>query len=444
MVSTIRALNGQTNSDIVMNGSSTGFYVVILAGPTRIGKTSRADSLAERVDYKYGPKGKLRPEGVTKEGDGTRPDSIHIKNQKDLEKLRSQGVVLAEYNHEGTTYAILREYYDRKRGILCTSVPENNHVMYVALNHDGAMKTREALLEYNPIPILLYTSLDVLRQRLEASNMPEQEKSIRLQTYARDFAQFKVNTQDYLFLRHVKDPFMPDEFYLDDSARQKAKTEIARGAQGIVDLIDRFNKIFRPPMSYLDVHSAFINEQVKGLFNTDLDNLGRMLGEGARVILDVNQQVNGFLGSNNYLSSTQQEELTNVQAVRLINANGRYTLFLKGLEDPWKHNNGHKSLEDLLLEFVVQKIGEPTQKISVKEQPLNTISTYGLVKVLSDVHIKQIATFSLGHTDLVDQTHPSLTLAFLYPQNGDVDLSRVPIIGLDSTEVQDLENRVIQ
>jgi hypothetical protein len=279
------------------------------------------------------------------------------------------------------------------------------------------MRTKEALAEYAPLTFLLYTRLETLRKRLDASRMTESEKVRRLQDYASDFAQFMARTDDYLFLFHVKSPTIPEDLYRDESAKHRAQAEVQRDVERIVGLISRFRALFKPGMGYSDVHQAFVEGQIRKLFNTNLDNLGRMLNSDAEVRLDVGEQTRIHLEGGNFLSELEKRYLAEVRPVGLITANGRYTLLLRGFEEPWRGStNGHKPLEEILLDFIVNKVGEqPTIREAIKSQPPNTESNLGLVKVVRDASLRDGLTYSLGNTHLVDNTHPSLSIHLQSP-----------------------------
>lgn len=74
-------------------------------------------------------------------------------------------------------------------------------------------------------------------------------------------------------------------------------------------------------------------------------------------------------------------------------------------------------------------------------QDLTPVSNYGLVSEVNGALLKQAAIFSLGNTHFVDDVHPSLNIAFIYPQ-GNADPRSVQIRGLDSVEVSRLEEAV--
>lgn len=351
MTSPLDSNNTSEYSPNLIRPSTTGYHIVILGGATRTGKSTRADILTENHGYVYGPKAKFRPDGARKEGDNERPDSLIITPQK-LASLKKKGLVLsgAEYEYHGTTYVPLRKFPDQG----FSAVPADNHVIYVSGVHDGAMKIKEALAEFSPIPMLLYTRLDALRKRLDASKMDEAEKMRRLQTYAQDFAQFKVRTQDYAFLWYVRDPPIPDDLFLDDSSKQKTRAQIIEDATGIARMVDKLKDIVTKPITYAEVHSAYVNRQIMTLFGKDLPNVARMIDDRQPMKLDFSEHTRRYIDAGNYLNDSEIASLANVEAVRLVSSNGRHTLVLKGLEDPYSsHNNGHKPLEDIMIDFMI-------------------------------------------------------------------------------------------
>jgi hypothetical protein len=433
------------NPPAIMSGSSTGHYILIFGGATQTGKSTRADYLVAREehDFVYGPKGKIRPRGVKKEGDNKRPDSIPLTPQK-LQTLHEQGFVLsgAEYSHGNTQYIPLMVFPEKGY----SAIPENHHVIYVSLTHEGAMRTKEALVEYNPLTFLLYTRLETLRKRLDVSRMSETEKATRLREYTNDFAQFRVRTDDYLFLFHVKSPPIPEDLYLDESAKLRASSEVRKDSDSIVELISKCTKLIQASMTYSDVHRAYVEEQVKALFGVNLDNFSRILNSGTEIKLDVARQMQAHINSGNFLSDPEKDYLLNLRPLGLITANGRHTLLIQGFGDPY-HTNDHMPLENILMQFVTLKLNEePTVLESVRDQDPSTESNLGLVKVVNDALLKDGLTYSLGNTHLVDNTHPSLNLVFVYPQKDGMQVAdlRRAVVGMDSLEVKNLEDRTIQ
>src|SRR3989338_8409058 len=393
-----------TNPPDLIQPSRTGFYPIIYGGPPSIGKTVRADAQIRIYpnSYQYGPKGKLREKGTTKLGDNERPDSI-LFNRLMAEQARRQGNVLAEYFSGNTVYLVLREgSLPGSPEITYTCTPDTMHKIYVALTHDGAMKTGIGLLEHSPIPVFFYLRMSKLRQRLEESKTSEQERISRLQTYSQDAAQFLLMPEGYAVLWHVREPFLSDKLYLNDTARIQAQAEIDSDAQGIHRVVNKFIGLLRKPMTYTQVHQAFIDEKVRNLFGTDLEDLRRLLKDGP-VKLDLSSQVDAFLKSGRYLTGLQREALSKVEAVRLVNHNERDTLFFRGMEQgPFE--NGYVPAEDYALDFIVRMACEPGEQLpqlqSTKNQIANNQSTLGLVKIPYGAKMKEGGTFALGHTHL--------------------------------------------
>ena len=80
---------------------------IIIAGPTRVGKSTTLDMLGTiRGDIERGTKYKYRFRGGQWQDDGQQKDSLIIKTQDEIEELRRKGKIAFEYESVDTLHLV--------------------------------------------------------------------------------------------------------------------------------------------------------------------------------------------------------------------------------------------------------------------------------------------------------------------------------------------------
>lgn len=393
---------------------------VIIAGPTRVGKSTALDMLEEvNPHIERGKKYKHRFIGGPWPDDGQKKDSI-IVTEKEANQLIREGKIAFDYRTADTWHLVDLE----------DAVRRDRDIVYISDSHRGAMLFKQFfrhLKEYSkdPITFLFYTNPELIKNRLIASNIPDEQIRLRLQTFENEFAIFKQNSPEYLFLLSIRSPPIDRTVFLDEAARAEKRAEIMAEAHSVISLIDAYRQYFRPGVSYVDIHRAFVNEKSMKLVGSDLQDLGARLLD-TTVKIDFSSEIAQYKQAR-YIPKEILTALENVVVMNYSYINGRHSILLRGMVNPL--NEPPQLPEDRVLDLIRMRIGEPTQRKVIKGQGYLPQSDFGLFKLENGGLFRDGVSYSLGD-QLVDDTHVSLNIGFLYSRR-----QPVRVIGYTLTDL---------
>jgi len=413
-------------------------YIVVEAGPTRVGKSTIMDILDGgikpdgsrsleplRGDFERGEKRKYRFRGGAWPSDNERKDSIVIETEEYLEHLRKSGQAAFEYTTVDTTHVVMRNDAERT----------DKHIGYISDSHRGAMYFKQFFHSRNPIMFLVYTHPRIIEARLRVSDIPQAQIDARLQTFEDEFARFQQNSEEYLFLISSRSPPIDHEVYLDEIASERRRQETQHEAGRVSFLIDKYVELFKPTMNYADIHRAYVDQLAFKLVNSPLADLEARLADGGEIKIDLKGEVESY-SKGRYVPREVLEALNNVEVQQYFYENGRHSILLKGFSDPF-NSTSHYSPEDTILALIIQKLNEkPRELRNVKEQNYSQHSNHGFFTTLNGGLFKDGVVYSLGN-QLLDDAHLSLHIGFVYSKDG----QSVQVKGYTMEDIRRLERR---
>ena len=382
------------------------YHKIIIAGPTRVGKSTTLDMLEDiRSDIERGTKYKYRFVGGPWPDDNQKKDSLIVKSQEELDELRRSGKTAFEYATADTRHLVGNE----------DALRTDKHIVYISDSHYGAMRFKQFfrhLPQYSkdPITFLFYTNPDLIKTRLRSANIPDEQIEIRLKDFEKEVALFQQHSSDYLFLISVRYPPIDSSIVLDEASKEMKREEIKAEVERVALLIDNYGKIFSPGMNYECIHNTHVNTVSQELVGNNLVDLEGRLADGDIVKIDLREQIEQYR-KDRYVPRETLEAVNNVVVQSYFYDNGRHSILLRGIVDPWAEPS-HLP-EDIVLGLIKSKLGEPTQERTIKNQNYSKHSDLGFFKIENGGFVKEGAVYSLGD-QLVDDKHTSLHIGYLY------------------------------
>ncbi|MBI2546341.1 hypothetical protein HYV81_04120 [Candidatus Woesearchaeota archaeon] len=414
----------QNSAAMEQNGTQVEYPKLLIAGPHRVGKSSTLDALEERYPtvFERGGKHKYRHLGGPWPDDNQKKDSLIVRTERELEQLRKSGKIAFEYDNGVDTINLVgRDDAERV----------DKRIVYISDSHNGAMAFRNHFRD--AITFLFYTTTKTIEDRLIRAKIPEEQRIKRLQAFEGEFGLFRDHSADYLI--PIFTPSIDRNIPLDPAAHEKRIKEIRATAERVVSLIEQVDKYFKQGVSYGRAHQAFIEEQVQKLTGYSLANLDSRLIDSP-----IKLQFAGLIEEYRKQRHIPQEALQRLKEVEIVkyvkaeDANGRHTILFKGLVPDGAELQF--SPEDVLLDLIKMKLGEPTERRAVRGQSYLTRSDFGLFHVGNggqQRHVKDGLVYSMGDP-MVNNTHVSLTIGFLY-QRGKQS-SRIAVTGYSMADLQ--------
>lgn len=397
---------------IFSKGDQINYPPIVISGPHRVAKSSTLDRLEEAYPglFERGTKSKYRVDGPWPT-DGQKKDSLVLRTIEEGEKLIREGKSALDYHGPDTWHVVHSK----------DAMRTDKSMVYIADVFEGSMKFKQFFTVINskePITYLFYTHPKLIETRLKHADFKEEQISKRLREFKNEFAIFRENAAEYLFLMEIKWPPINSNIVLDYAAKEKERTEIRGYTDRLVKLVKAYADY--SPCSrdgdYLGIHHAYINDLSSKLVNSDLEALKVNLQNQEPVFIDLEEELNQYLNSKP-LPNKIKDMVKKVEIVRYQKANGRYSLWLDALVKPFDRKDpdiGDYDLdpEDVVLDLLKIKLGEPTKRKIMKDQNFSKKSHFGLVNVEGTV-LRDGTLYSLGDPLITDHTHPPLVIGFL-------------------------------
>lgn len=381
---------------------------VIIAGPHRVAKSETLDMLEELYFelYERGTKHKYRIGGPWPT-DGQKKDSLILKTEKEGQKLIKEGRIIFDYRGPDTWHLVDLE----------DALRTDKFIVYISDVHDGFMKGKQFFesKNINPITFLFYTHPVLIETRLKHANIPDVQIAERLREFKKDFTVFRDNVEEYLFPIKIEWPVINSDIVLNEASTEKQRKEVEGYVNKLVQLVKDYS-IYLPQSrdgDYMGVHHAYINDLSRKLVS-DL-NLGELkvrLSDKKRVEINLQKELKEYTKSKTPLPMEIKEKVKTVEIIRYQKANGRYSLWLNALVEPYDTMSYDIDPEDVVLDLIEMKLGKPTKRKQMKDQGFEKKSNFGQVNVGGAV-LRDGALYSLGDPLITDYTHPPLVIGFL-------------------------------
>jgi len=392
---------------MLRKGDQIIYPPIIISGPHRVAKSSTLDMLEEAYPelFERGTKSKYRVDGPWPTDD-QKKDSLILKTIEDGEKLIHEGKSELDYWGPDTWHVV------HSKDALRT----DKSMVYLTDVFEGSMKFKQFFTmrdSKEPITYLFYTHPKLIETRLKHADFKEEQISKRLREFKNEFAIFRENAAEYLFLMEIKWPPINSNIVLDDTAKEKERTEVRGYTDRLVKLVKAYAEY--SPRSrdgdYLGIHHAYINDLSSKLVNSDLEALKVNLQNQEPVVINLEKELTQYLNSRP-LPNKIQDMVRNVKVLRYQKANGRYSLWLEALVKPFDSEDYDIDPEDVVLDLLRIKLGEPTKRKIMKDQNFSKKSHFALVNVEGAV-LRDATFYSLGTPLITDHTHPPLVIGFL-------------------------------
>ncbi len=410
---------------MVFGRDRRNYEKVLIAGPTRVGKSTRLDSLEEHHpdQFERGEKYKYRRVGGPWTSDDKKKDSKVLRTEEEGKQLMADGKIAFDY--EGVDTWHLVGLKDSQR--------TDKHIVYLSDTNTGARAFRQ-YFNGHIIPFLFYTSPVLIESRLKDAqryaSIPDEQIAKRLNKFEEEFAAFERNAEHYLFPIHIKWPPIDCNIVLPEGLKDKEVKEVKADVHRIVSLVNIHHKYHKSGINVEEFHDAYSNDISGLLVGNDLPTLRAKLenwksttdGNGGlrndrAVVIDLTNELNRY---KRPISDEVKGVVRKVKVVDYTKFNGRHTIALEGLVNPYSPRVG-ASPEDVVLDLIEAKIGQPTQRRLVRNEAFEHDSYFGLVTA-DNALLRDGAHYSLGDPLRTVPKHPSISIIFLYSQGGKVNI----------------------
>lgn len=380
---------------------------IALVGPPRVGKSSRVDAIESLTDLgiERGKKYKYRPGGQWKD-DGSKKDSIPVRNAKKLQKLRSSGNVVFEYSSVDTVHLV--DKTDAKR----TDKP----LMYISDTYNGVQAYN--IHFPNLVTYFLYTTPQIIEERLKRANIPRSQIRARLSFFMQELSLFMQHAAEFHFPIFTRQR----EFYPPAVSQQDIEKlnegEIYKDAQRMLVLLGQYKNYWKQGMTVPQFHEAYVKDQIRNLLEIEESDLeARIKTSGLMdyfknpLVLDLNRELREYKGN---VPAQLAQKGGRLRVMGYFKGNGRYAVFLEGLVEPW--NPGDSRPEEIVLDLIGDRIGQPAIREQLSGRGFENFSNLGMLHVKNAL-IRDGARYSLGDPIPMISAHSSLVIVFLY-KNG--------------------------
>ena len=385
---------------------------IIIGGPHRTAKSETLNALEQYYpdSYTRGKKWKFRIGGSWPD-DGEK-DSIIVKTKEEAEQLIEKGKIGTHYWGPDTWHLVDLEDALKK---------SSSHKVYISDVHVGVVNMTEFFnleIGRKPISFLFYTNPLLVETRLKEANIPNVQIETRLRGVGEQFAIFRENAEEYLFLMKIPWPPINSSISLPGPAEAKQTREVKGYADRLDFLVKAYEKYYdlSRDRDYIGIHHAYINDISTKLHGGHLGDLKVKIQDGIKVKIDLESELEKYTSPDNpdsvRLSQKIKELVKSVEIKRYQKANGRYSLWIDSLVDPYDSKDCDIDPEDVVLDLLELRLGKPTLRNKMNNQNFGNISHHALVNVTGST-LRDGAMYSLGDQLLTDHTHPSLSIGFL-------------------------------
>lgn len=386
------------------------YQVLGLFGPHRVGKSSTLNHLEEHNGDKFerGKKHKFRHPGGAWSDDGKAADSIPVRSKKSLEQLQGSGKIAFTYQTVDTLHLVPKPDSKPKK-----------HLVYISDSVDGAFSFNNYFGE-RLVSFLMYADPSVLERRLINSNIPEEQIRRRLANFKQEFAAFKDYSKIFTFLLYSSIRPIDETIVLDETAEDERARDIKAVTDRIIKLFDFYVDNHKPGENIEQFHQRYIDEIAYRLSGHHLSDLPRVTRSG-HALVDLESELRAY---TNEIPDDVRKKLAKVPIVDYVSSNGRHSILLRGLRDPYDHSS-KLDADDLILELIAKKLGaNPTRGRNIRNRGFDSTSHYGLTRVDHGL-LRDGALYSLGDQLVGDLVHSALSISFFYPPPKSVFSSKV-------------------
>jgi len=182
-----------------------------------------------------------------------------------------------------------------------------------------------------------------------------------------------------------------------------------------------YRKHFKLGMSFEQFHEAYADHLAQKLVNMGLSTLETAIlnwkdalpdeKDEKAVVIDFSPELKAYTKP---VADCIKGRVQKVKVIDYLKDNGRHTIALEGIVNPFSSMEHGAIPEDIIMELAELRLGKPTQRRMMKDQGFKNGSYFGLLAASHGL-VKDGGLYSLGDPLLTVPKHPSLSIIFLYP-----------------------------